>query len=52
MTITAQSDSYSPTLFEAIENAFDAVWSTLYVHMDPGNPSLKNCKSRSAKRSG
>ena len=34
MTITAQfPQSYSPSLIDAIERAYDAVWATLYAHM-------------------
>jgi len=34
MTLTSQlPDPYSPTLLAAIEQAFDAVWTTLYAHM-------------------
>lgn len=34
MTITGQlSDSYSPSLLQAIEEAFDGVWATVCAHM-------------------
>ena len=33
--------TYSPSLIEAIERAYDAVWSTLYAHMSSDRDQSK-----------
>ena len=45
MTTTAQfPESYSPSLIDAIERAFDAVWTTLYAHMPSDGYQSKEMK--------
>jgi hypothetical protein len=45
MTTTAQfPESYSPSLIDAIERAFDAVWTTLYAHTPSDGYQSKEMK--------
>ena len=45
MTITTQFPaSYSSSLTEAIERAYDAVWSTLYAHMSSDRDQSQELK--------
>ena len=38
MSITTQlADSYSPSVLDAIEQAFSSVWETLYAHVSSDN---------------
>jgi len=45
MTTTAQfPESYGPLLIDAIERAFDAVWTTLYARMPSDGYQSKEMK--------
>ena len=45
MSITNQSpDGYNPSLLDAINQAFDAVWATLYAHVAPENEQAHELK--------
>jgi hypothetical protein len=38
------TEEYRPSLLDAIEQAFDAVWTTLYAHMSSDNDQTKELK--------
>jgi hypothetical protein len=44
MMTTQFPDSYSPSLIDAIERAYDAVWTTLYAHMPSDGDQSKEMK--------
>lgn len=45
MTLTDQlPNGYSPSILAAIEQAFEAVWATLYAHMAPDRDLSKELK--------
>jgi hypothetical protein len=45
MTITTQSSNiYSPLVPDAINQAFNAVWATLYAHVAPENNQAHELK--------
>ena len=38
------TEEYRPSLLDPIEQAFDAVWTTLYAHMHSDNDQTKGLK--------
>ena len=45
MSITTQlPDSYSPSVLDAIEQAFSSVWDTLYAHVSSDNRQVEELK--------
>ena len=45
MSITTQlPDSYSPSVLDAIEQAFNSVWETLYSHVSSDNRQAEELK--------
>jgi hypothetical protein len=45
MPVTTQIlDSSSPSILDAIDQAFEAVWRTLYAHMPPENEQSRELK--------
>jgi hypothetical protein len=44
MMTTQFPDSYSPSLIDAIERAYNAVWTTLYAHMPSDGDQSKEMK--------
>ena len=44
-TTTQFPDCYSPSLLDAIERAYDTVWSTLYAHMSSERDQSEDLKN-------
>jgi hypothetical protein len=45
-----QPTGYSPEVLAAIQEAFDAVWTTLYAHMPEGGGDITQLKTRGTPR--